>query len=233
MKQLKANLVEIFSSYQGEGLYLGAKQIFIRFAGCNLDCSFCDTEKDALMKDVSVEDILEKINELEETSGLHRSISLTGGEPLLHADFLKELLPCLKKKGLKVYLETNGTLARELKSVIRHVDIIAMDIKLPSSSSIKPVWKKHIEFLKIARKKDVFIKVVVTKNTEERDIIQARDIVGKFDRKMFFVLQPANATEKEDFTIKKEKILDYSRISQESLENVRIIPQLHKLLGIR
>ena len=233
MKQLKANLVEIFSSYQGEGLYLGAKQIFIRFAGCNLDCSFCDTEKDALMKDVSVEDILEKINELEETSGLHRSISLTGGEPLLHADFLKELLPCLKKKGLKVYLETNGTLARELKSVIRHVDIIAMDIKLPSSSSIKPLWKKHIEFLKIARKKDVFIKVVVTKNTEERDIIQARDIVGKFDRKMFFVLQPANATEKEDFTIKKEKILDYSRISQESLENVRIIPQLHKLLGIR
>lgn len=89
---MKAYIVEIFSSFQGEGLWIGRRQIFVRFAGCNLDCNYCDTSatksKDSGIL-MSVDEVFEKIEELE-TSDLH-SISFTGGEPLLYADFINEL----------------------------------------------------------------------------------------------------------------------------------------------
>ena len=230
---LKADLVEIFSSYQGEGLFLGAKQIFIRFAGCNLNCAFCDTPKDAVVKDATVEQILRKVTELEKDFGSHHSVSLTGGEPLLHVNFLEHLLPNLKKQNFKTYLETNGTLSEELKRIIGHIDIIAMDIKLPSSTDMPPLWERHIEFLKIARKRNVFIKAVVTDNTSEKDIIEARNIIESFDKNMLFVLQPASPTESGDFVAKRKKLLDCLHLSEEKLRNVRIIPQVHKFLGIK
>jgi organic radical activating enzyme len=229
----KADLVEIFSSYQGEGLFLGAKQIFIRFAGCNLDCSFCDTSKDTVIKNTTIEQVLGKVNDMERDFGSHHSISLTGGEPLLYASFLERLLPRLKVQNFKIYLETNGTLNEELKRIIAYVDIIAMDIKLPSSTDTPPLWKRHIEFLKIARKRNVFIKAVITDNTSERDIIEARDIVVGFDRDMLFVLQPASPVGQSDFAPKKRRLLDFLHISEEKLRNVRIIPQVHKFAGIK
>ncbi len=229
----KADIVEIFSSYQGEGLFLGAKQIFIRFAGCNLDCLFCDTPKDAIRKDVTVQEIVGAMKKLNEELGLHHSVSLTGGEPLLHTDFLERLLPVIKKEGFKTYLETNGTLTEELKRIIGYIDIVAMDIKLPSAAETSPLWEKHIQFLKIARKKNIFIKVVVTNNTSRDDIIRARDVVESFDRNMIFVLQPASPTVKGNFTIERNKIMDYRELSEEKLKNVRVIPQVHKFMGMK
>ena len=232
-KQPKANLVEVFSSYQGEGIFIGAKQIFIRFAGCNLDCCFCDTNKDAVREDLTVEQLFNEIKELEKNLGSHHSVSLTGGEPLLHANFLELLLPELKKENFKIYLETNGTLAEELKRIIGYIDIIAMDIKLPSSSGMLPLWDRHIEFLNIARKRNLFVKAVITNNTSQDDIIKARDIIEDADNEMPFVLQPVSPTEKGDFRIDKEKILNLRALIEEKLRNVRIIPQTHKFMGIK
>ncbi len=233
MAEPRADLIEVFSSYQGEGLFLGAKQIFIRFADCNLNCTFCDTPKDAVKKDLSVDEVLEEVMRIEAASGIHHSFSITGGEPLLHADFLEQLLPRLKNERSKIYLETNGTLPEELRRIIAYVDIIAMDIKLPSSTNMRPLWKKHIEFLEIAGKKRVFIKVVVTGDTVKEDILKARDIVESFDKGMLFILQPASPTENGDFTAKREKIFNYYELSGERLKNVRIVPQVHKFLGIK
>ncbi len=233
MTEPKADLIEVFSSYQGEGLFLGARQIFIRFAGCNLNCSFCDTPRAAVIKNATVEEVIKKVKELEEDCGSHHSISLTGGEPLLHVDFLEHMLPELKKQRFKIYLETNGTLTEELKRIVSYVDIIAMDIKLPSSTNMPPLWERHIEFLKIARKRHLFIKAVVTGNTSEDDIIKARDAIENFDKGILFVLQPASATKRGDFAVEKEKILNYCKLSKKKLKNVRIIPQVHKFMGIR
>ena len=61
-------------------------------------------------------------------------MSLTGGEPLLQVDFIKNLAPKIKERGLKVYLETNGTMPERLSEIIGHVDTVAMDVKLPSIS---------------------------------------------------------------------------------------------------
>lgn len=233
MPELKTDLIEIFSSYQGEGPFIGAKQIFVRFAGCNMDCVFCDTSKAAIIKNASFEEVLKNIRETEEASGPHHSVSLTGGEPLLHTDFLRCILPELRKDGFEIYLETNGTMPEELMRIIAFVDIISTDIKLPSSTKAPPLWEKHIEFLKIARKKNSFVKVVITGNTSERDVVRARDIVKKVDRNMLFVLQPAEATEKGDFTVSEEKLSYFYRLFGEKLNNVKMIPQMHKLLGIK
>lgn len=98
---------EIFSSIQGEGKYVGCRQLFIRFVGCNLSCRYCDTE-DMLAADkcdlendkvldnpVTLTDVLPYIKKrLQEK---HHSISLTGGEPLLYTDFINELADEVKQ----------------------------------------------------------------------------------------------------------------------------------------
>src|SRR6185295_14199221 len=79
----------------------------------------------------------------------HASVSVTGGEPLVHAAFLETLLPRLQARGLRTHLETNGTLAAALRRVIAAVDVVAMDIKLPSATG-RETWAEHREFLSVA-----------------------------------------------------------------------------------
>ena len=96
-KERKAKINEIFDSIQGEGPFIGYRQIFVRFCGCNLLCDYCDTEFDK-GEDLSPNELLEKIKRFDLNNV--QSISLTGGEPLLHYEFLKEFLPKLKKEIL-------------------------------------------------------------------------------------------------------------------------------------
>ena len=90
----EAKIAEIFDSIQGEGPYIGYRQLFIRFCGCNLLCDYCDTEFDK-GKIYGIDSLLEEIKSFD-ISSMH-SVSLTGGEPLLHYQFLTEFLPELKK----------------------------------------------------------------------------------------------------------------------------------------
>ncbi len=232
-KAEKTDLIEIFSSMQGEGLFLGVKQIFVRFAGCNLTCSFCDTPKKAVMKEMSAEEVLKKVKDLERTKGEHHSVSLTGGEPLLYADFLKEFLPKLKRSGFKIYLETNGTLPEELEKIIKYVDVVAMDFKLPSSTAMPALWEEHAKFLRIARKKNVFVKAVVTDDTSEVDILKTMGLIKKVDRRILLVLQPVTTKQGGISPVAGNRISGYLRLAGRDLENVRIIPQMHKVMGIR
>ncbi|MBR6121877.1 MAG: radical SAM protein [Prevotella sp.] len=92
---------EIFYSLQGEGRNTGRAAIFIRFAGCNLRCSFCDTEFDSY-QEMSDEDILQAIAPYPA-----RFVVLTGGEPTLQAD--EAFVELLHSKGYEVAMESNGT----------------------------------------------------------------------------------------------------------------------------
>ncbi|MFH0877376.1 MAG: 7-carboxy-7-deazaguanine synthase QueE, partial [Candidatus Omnitrophota bacterium] len=152
---MKAKIAEIFESVQGEGIYAGEKQVFVRFFGCNLTCGFCDTPL-TTFKEYSVAELKEEIA----TFTGYYALSLTGGEPLLQADFLKDFLGQIRGLDAKIYLETNGTLAGELSKIVDLVDIIAMDFKLPSFCG-QEYWVEHEEFLKSVKAKDVFVKVCV------------------------------------------------------------------------
>src|SRR5262245_23690649 len=117
--QQTAEISEIFSSIQGEGPYLGKKQIFVRFGRCNMHCGYCDEVpkmKEGVFEVHTLEDVLSEVVSIENLQGPHDAVSLTGGEPLIYSRFLRHFLPELKAAGLKTYLETNGTLPALLLS---------------------------------------------------------------------------------------------------------------------
>src|SRR3989338_4150854 len=92
-KAKETEISEIFSSLQGEGPYLGVKQIFVRFGRCNMHCVYCDElekMKEERFTVYSSESLLREIETLETEKGEHHSVSLTGGEPLFYAAFLRE-----------------------------------------------------------------------------------------------------------------------------------------------
>ena len=222
---LKAKITEIFSSIQGEGPYVGEDQVFVRFSGCNLLCKFCDERKKTTLLEYTPSEVIERIINEE-----RKTVSFTGGEPLLQADFLKEILLVLKEKDLSIYLETNGTLKDELLGILDYVDVISMDIKLPSSTGCAPYWREHAMFLKEAIKKEVFVKSIVTPETISSDVEMAVSIVNALDENIPFIIQPVSY----NGNIEKISLLgDFFDSASHRLNDVRIIPQVHKILGVK
>ncbi len=234
MNTPKAEITEIFSSVQGEGIFVGARQIFVRFKRCNMACEFCDTPNDIAVKEYTSAALMNEVKTIDGSKGPHHSISLTGGEPLMYAEFLKSILPLLKKAGFKSYLETNGTLPNELESVIDLIDIVAMDLKLPSSTGGRAYWKEHLEFLKIAVRKKVFVKSVVTTDTKKEDVIEAVGLIRRVNKKIPFIMQPASPVKNFDKKPGGNRLLEFLDIAlKNEVENSRVIPQMHKILGVK
>jgi len=223
---MTGRVAEIFESVQGEGLYFGEKQLFIRFFGCNLECVFCDTKLEQF-KEYKPNDLFK---ELESYRGNYHSVAFTGGEPLMQKDFLKRALRFTASRGHKNYLETNGTLYRELEDVIKYVDIIAMDMKLPSSTLSWGCWRAHTKFLEIASSRDTFIKCVITQSTTAADIKRVVELVKKINNYPVVVLQPNSAEQSLQI---KQKIKTFRNILKKENITCCVIPQMHKLWEIR
>jgi organic radical activating enzyme len=223
---MKARIIEVFDSIQGEGIYLGEKQLFVRFFGCNLSCRFCDTKQNSF-KEYEPQELMEEIKQYR---GKYHSVSFTGGEPLLQKDFLKETLQLTSKLGHKNYLETNGTLAGELEDVIDYLDIIAMDLKLPSSTGMFNLWGMHRRFLKIASRKEVFLKAIISLATKEEDLREALALIKDIYKSSVLVLQPNTYEGQEEL---KEKLESFKNICSQENVSTCIIPQIHKKFGIK
>ena len=222
---MKGKINDIFESVQGEGIYLGEAQLFVRLFGCNLGCNYCDT-KTSSFRELEPQQLLEELQTYKDT---YHSISFTGGEPLLQKDFLKEAMALTKKAGYKNYLETNGILYQELEAVIDLTDFIAMDIKLPSSTGQRDFWQEHRAFLKVASRKEVFLKVVVCHTTEEKDLRLMLDLIKEINSALTLVLQPNSYDEDEHL---RKKMDNFKEIcSREGIIGC-IIPQMHKILNL-
>ncbi len=107
--RLMLQLVEIFYSVQGEGTHTGTPAIFVRLAGCNLACAFCDTDY-AVREFASVAEVLGRVRE---AGGDCPLVVLTGGEPLAQAES-PALIEALRADGRRVHIESNGTIATDL-----------------------------------------------------------------------------------------------------------------------
>lgn len=227
-EQYKAKINEIFDSIQGEGPYIGYRQLFVRFCGCNLLCDYCDTEFN--QGDMySVSELLNKVKSFD-LEHIH-SVSLTGGEPLLQYEFLKDFLPEIKKTGAKIYLETNGTLTKALKNVLEYIDIISMDFKIDSSAKIGDIYSSHDEFLKIAKEaqKEVFAKLVFDENIKDYEINECVSLAKKYDIPL--ILQPK--MNGNNISVSHDKILKIFETFTEKYHDVRMIGQVHKFFDIK
>lgn len=213
---------EIFASIQGEGPYVGYKQVFIRLCSCNLKCGYCDTDFDKEnANDYSIDELVEYVKN---NNNCH-SVSLTGGEPLLYVDFIKEFA---QKTPLPLYLETNGTLYSELGQVIDYITYISADIKIPSTTGMRDFWKEHERFFEIASQKEVFAKAVFDENITKTEIGKMCNLCMKYDIEL--ILQPRMKGKflccESDFM---EKCLNSCL---DIYPKVRLIPQVHKFLNV-
>jgi 7-carboxy-7-deazaguanine synthase len=200
-------IVEIFRSIQGEGKNQGKPCLFIRLAGCNLKCRWCDTpESRSGGMQMCLDAILEQVWRVNPSY-----VCITGGEPLLQADDLEKLLISLHKRGTVIDIETNGTVdfAR-----FQQYASVCMDVKCPSSGE-----QSERSLLDKIRQQDS-VKFVVK---DEADCEYALEVMRTHRIAGEIFMSPVGGA-------------DYQIISKFILTNnlpVRMQVQLHKIIGVK
>jgi len=243
----EAQLIEVFSSIQGEGLMVGCRQVFVRMAGCNLTCRYCDTEfkptnycriEEApgsgvfirMPNPVGLNVIQKTLNEwIDNSPGVHHSLSLTGGEPLLQADVLAHWLPVLSQ-SLPIHLETNGTLGEALIPLLSHLAFISMDIKLSSVTGTETPWNDHRRFLAAARERAGQVKAVVDETTSLAEIEQTARVVHETAPEYPLILQAVTRDGRPNLA--GRMLLDMQAKAARIHPSVRVIPQTHRFLSV-
>jgi len=248
---ISAMIDEVFASVQGEGPWVGQRHIFVRFIGCDLSCAYCDTpgavkgasgtgvgncraqvssgffERESLPNPLTQARLTGLCARLL-IPGLSRPVmSLTGGEPLLHAAFLQEWLPS-SRKTFRIYLETSGVHYAEMRSLAGLIDVVSMDIKLPSATGYTTHWDEHRKFLSATEGAERFVKAVVTGSTAPDEVLIAARLVAEQDRAVPFIIQPASGP----LSPPVESLILFQDIALEVLEDVRVIPQVHTMLHL-
>ena len=209
-------VAEIFTSINGEGTKAGQTSVFVRFTGCNLNCSYCDTkwanEPNAEYKLMTDREILSRIKE----TGI-KNVTLTGGEPLLR-EGIHELLEEIAKDGfLQAEIETNGSIDLKPFCDIENRPSFTMDYKLPLSGMEKHMCLENFEILE---KKDT-VKFV---SGSIEDLKKALEIIRKYDlsRRCYVYISPVFGS------IEPAKIVDF--MVENKLNDVNLQLQLHKFI---
>jgi organic radical activating enzyme len=231
--ELSAPVADIFVSYQGEGLYCGQKQVFLRFSGCNLDCGYCDepAARGGAAVRLPTSAVAAKVISMAKR-GKAGVVSFTGGEPLLHWRFIRALAPKLRRAGLQLHLETNGTLPEELSRIKKFIDVVAMDIKLPSASGVRGRWKEHRDFLSQAPEK-TFVKVVVSSATGAAEVRRAALLTAAVSRSVPFFIQPATPRRGGPKPPAQKFLLEACRAAAAFLSRVALLAQQHPRWGVK
>lgn len=253
----RASLIEIFSSVQGEGSHVGETTLFVRFGGCDLRCAWCDSETtwtrhpdyeverdagsgvasrhpnpvdpDALWQHLQGFDL-----------STHRYISVTGGEPLLQPAALRALAERVRSAEPAFWLETHGLRSAALEQVIDWVDVISMDWKLPSD--VSRVGAKvglsfddeHEVFLRVARRApECTVTIVVTGKTHDEEWDAACARIASVDPETPLIVQPVTPTQRVSEGPEIARLFALQRRAMRHLREVRVIPQMHPILGVR
>ena len=259
---MDANLVEIFSSIQGEGPDVGRRTLFVRLGGCDLRCSWCDTPhtwlpaREARIEQrpgagdfavranpVPVADIVDAV--LAHTAAVpHAFVSLTGGEPLLQPEVCAAIAEPVRARGPAIHLETHGLHAGALETVLPHVDVVSMDWKLASDvrrasdpkgeTTARPFMEEHRAFLATAKAAPrVIVKLVVTPASGDAELLEARDAIAETAPLASVVLQPVTPFARVHERPAAERMLALHARFAERLADVRVIPQTHPVWGVR
>lgn len=245
----RAFVSEVFASFQGEGARVGQRHLFVRFAGCNVRCRWCDTpdslvkvpsctvdypggERTVLANPLSVAELAAVVARFLVEDPSIAMVAITGGEPMVQASFLEAWLtaappprPCL--------LETNALLAASLPSVLASLAVISADIKLPSNSDIGDRWDEHRRFLAACAGTEIYVKIPVDAATVEDEVSRAAELVARVSPGATLFLQPVTDPESGAWQIDMEGLARLAAVASRSVADTRVLPQMHKLAGLR
>lgn len=235
---MKVRIFEIFTSIEGEGILYGTKTLFVRLAGCPFTCFYCDT-KEALPPESGTEYSISEACKLIGKS-LHNNtfkVNFTGGDPLIQHDAVLELAKYVKSLKIPTYLESSCFDSERFERVIPFIDYVKIEFKTLDSDFVDSkhydkLVQNSLECLKtsLAKKKTTYIKIVVSSKTKLDsfkelvrrifDTISSEDISG-------FIIQPTYGVAEPNL----EQLMEFYDVAFPNYHNVRVVPQLHKLIG--
>ncbi|MEW6605778.1 MAG: 7-carboxy-7-deazaguanine synthase QueE [Thermoproteota archaeon] len=236
----RAKLSEIFTSIEGEGILFGTKTMFVRLAGCPLKCYWCDTPY-ALPLDSGSDYSIDEVKDLV-SKNLHPNtykVNFTGGEPLIQHEVVIELAKFVRDKGIKTYLESACYDSERFAKVLPHIDLVKIEFKLKDS---KVVDEKHYDILlrneldcldmAITNGKTTYIKVVVTNSSslkEFKELVREVFRVAKPAEIAGFIIQPSYKIDEPTLDV----LFGFYDAVYPFYDQVRVVPQLHKIIGVR
>src|SRR5437867_3802949 len=196
MRAEAGNISEVFISFQGEGLHAGRRQLFVRLGGCPLRCRYCDTPESLLpvaecrilgpdgperrrnpLSPAALDEIITRLAAV--APPLH-AIAVTGGEPLLQAEFLVAWLAA-RTTTLPILLETAGILPARLRRVLPWVAIVSLDVKCPSNTGQLARWDEHEGCLAaaVAAGRGLYVKMPVDEATSPDEVARGAALVAR------------------------------------------------------
>ena len=223
---------------EGEGILYGTKTLFVRLAGCPFTCFYCDTIEALPMNsgtEYSLEEACKIINsKLQDKT---YKVNFTGGDPLIQHEAVREMAKHVKSKNIPTYLESSCFDSAKFSEVVPFIDFVKIEFKTKDSEFVdlkhySTLMENAFECLKtsVLLKKITYIKIVVSSKTDLPSFkeltkrifntISKTDIAG-------FIIQPTYGIAEPSL----EQLLEFYDIVYPLYNEVRIIPQLHKLIG--
>ncbi|NDF24479.1 MAG: 7-carboxy-7-deazaguanine synthase QueE [Thaumarchaeota archaeon] len=235
---MKVRLFEIFTSLEGEGVLYGTKTLFVRLAGCPFTCFYCDT-KESLPMDSGQEYEISNACSLIEKNLADKTykVNFTGGDPLVQAEAVAEMAKFTQSKKIPTYLESSCYDSKKFAKVLPFIDYVKIELKTKDSDFVDA---KHYSILienaldclkqSISTKKPTYIKIVVSQKTTLEEFssltqkifetVSAKDLKG-------FIIQPTYGVAEPTL----QQLLGFYDVVYSNYPEVRVVPQLHKLIG--
>jgi organic radical activating enzyme len=235
---LNVRLFEIFTSVEGEGILYGTKTLFVRLSGCPFSCFYCDTPESLPLnsgKEYTIEQAYQLIDDnLKEKT---YKVNFTGGDPLVQYDAVAELAKHVQSKNIPTYLESSCFDSKKFNHVLPFIDIVKIEFKTRDSEFVDAqhypnLIKNALECLRssIKSKKKTYIKIVVSSKTEDASIKELLDEIFQTISKddiSGFIIQPTHGIAEPSL----EQLLKLYDVVIPYYKEVRVVPQLHKIIG--
>ncbi|MDV3103707.1 7-carboxy-7-deazaguanine synthase QueE [Thermococcus waiotapuensis] len=252
---MKVIMAEVFSSWQGEGgsvegSAFGRRQIFVRFAGCDLRCVWCDSKEyidasrvsrwryevepftwkfEYRQNPASLDEVIDAVLRLD-TGDIH-SISYTGGEPTLQVKPLKAMMGRMKELGFDNFLETHGGLPELIKEVAHLTDYASVDIKDETARATEE-WKslvlREVESTRILKEAGAktYVKLVVTSETKPENVRWYAELLKGLAPLVIQPMEPIEISQRQLMELYREAAKIMGR------KNVGLSFQVHKYLNV-
>lgn len=259
----RAPLIEIFHSIQGEGRFVGVPMTFIRTATCPLRCLYCDTphsyqapgrfpvrlgvrelqEPNPVTSERAAE-LVRQVATTSEPGSRCLRVSLTGGEPLVFPDFVREFGRTIRQKGMRLHLETAAVDPKALEACIEQVDHLSADYKLPETLGVPAngvplapgtgYGALHRQCCEIALRRGATVdaKIVLTDKVTDPSFEQALADLGPVREKIVLVLQPVTPFGPITRTVARGELERFTAAAVRGGFDVRVLPQVHKTLQV-